>query len=274
MTVAGRKPRLFIGSSVERLEIAYCLQELLEYDSEPTVWTQGIFEPSSSALSDLVKATETQDFAAFVLAADDLLVIRRQEVRTPRDNVIFELGLFIGAVGVTNCFLITPRGQDPLHLPSDLIGLAPITYADDRSDGNFLAALGPASNQVRRAMAKHTAAAHDGGQGIEQADHIRDWSSPDLLTVRDRLRRGIVMDPYDPDFEVARPDLVRLFAFLDSMSDAVLTGRLDESKARVVFEDAVLSSWPRLATLLAPPNHADDFWNPVPGLGLLYARWK
>lgn len=33
-----RRPPLFIGSSVEGLEVAYALQENLEFDCEPTVW--------------------------------------------------------------------------------------------------------------------------------------------------------------------------------------------------------------------------------------------
>ena len=148
------KPKMFIGSSVERLDLAYAVQEGLEHDLEITVWSQGIFELSRSAMASLTDALEESDFALFIFAPDDLTEMRDTRKQTVRDNVIFELGMFIGKLTVDRCFLVVPRGIDDLHLPSDLLGLTPATYEPDRQDGNLVAALGPASNRIRRAVAK------------------------------------------------------------------------------------------------------------------------
>jgi predicted nucleotide-binding protein len=50
------KSRVFIGSSVENLNIANTLQVNLEYDGNITVWNQGVFNLSSNALADLLEA--------------------------------------------------------------------------------------------------------------------------------------------------------------------------------------------------------------------------
>ena len=48
-------PALFLGSSIEGLNTAYAIQQALDYDAEPTVWSQGLFQPSQSVLFELVK---------------------------------------------------------------------------------------------------------------------------------------------------------------------------------------------------------------------------
>lgn len=148
------KPSVFIGSSTERLELAYAVQEGLEYNVESTVWTQDVFVLSRGTLSSLVGILDRTDFAVFVLAPDDVTVLRDANNRTVRDNVIFELGLFIGRLGSDRCFLIVPRGLDDFHLPSDLLGVTPATYDPDRQDRNLIAALGPACNRIRKAIEK------------------------------------------------------------------------------------------------------------------------
>lgn len=135
------KPRLFIGSSVESLEIAEAILYNLDFVAEVTPWSQGIFNLSESSLDSLMNAIPTFDFAVFVFSDDDLLTIRGSEMKTPRDNVIFELGLFIGVLGKERCIIVTPRDSEQLRLPTDLLGFNPTTYNSNRSDKNWKAAL-------------------------------------------------------------------------------------------------------------------------------------
>lgn len=146
------KPRIFIGSSTERLELAYAIQESLEYDAQSTVWTQGIFKLSSSALDSLVSSLDGFDFAVFVFHPDDVTQIRDSRYETVRDNLIFELGLFIGKLGKDRVFFLVPRNIIGLHLPTDLLGIMPGTYDNARQDNNLLASLGPFCNQVRKTL--------------------------------------------------------------------------------------------------------------------------
>ncbi|HEX8736676.1 MAG TPA: TIR domain-containing protein, partial [Pyrinomonadaceae bacterium] len=146
------KPKLFVGSSVEGLNIAYAVHQNLQYQAEVTVWDQGVFNLSRSALDSLLKVLENSDFGVFIFSPDDMVKMHGKESRTVRDNVLFELGLFIGKLGQDRSFILTPRDHTDLHLPTDLIGITPGTYETDRIDGSFQAATGPACNEIRKAI--------------------------------------------------------------------------------------------------------------------------
>ena len=120
------KPTLFVGSSRENVGIAYAIQENLDNDVDVTVWDQGIFEAGHFNLESLQTSLERSDFGVFVCAPDDLTRIRGEDHRTVRDNVVFELGLFVGRLGRERTFILMPRGVDDLHIPTDLFGLSVI----------------------------------------------------------------------------------------------------------------------------------------------------
>lgn len=151
---AKQKPEIFIGSSVEGLSVAYEIQTALEHDADCIVWPQGVFDPSSVTLHDLIEMTRRVDFAVFVFTPDDLTTYRKQEVKTVRDNVIFEFGLFAGRLGIERVFFLTPRYVEGLHLPTDLLGITPITYEHPTDPSLFPAKIGSACHQIRRQLQK------------------------------------------------------------------------------------------------------------------------
>ncbi|MBI3928887.1 MAG: nucleotide-binding protein [Armatimonadetes bacterium] len=120
----------------------------LDYDAEVTVWKHA-FNLSKDTMDDLMEAARTNDFAILVLTPDDVAKVRGEAHTTARDNVIFELGLFIGSLGRERTFFITPRGSD-LKLPSDLAGVKPGTYRTDRADQKIIAALNACCTEIRQ----------------------------------------------------------------------------------------------------------------------------
>lgn len=145
---------MFVGSSVEALAAAYAIQENLQHDAEVTVWPQGVFGLSKTAMQSLAQALAKSEFGIFVFAPDDRVRLRKRTFRVVRDNVIFELGLFVGRLGVDCCFIVIPADGKELHVPTDLTGVTPGTYEPGRRDGNLQAALGPFCNRVRLAIKK------------------------------------------------------------------------------------------------------------------------
>lgn len=145
------KPAVFIASSGESLDVASAMQESLEHVAEVTVWNQDIFKLSRYNIESLVDALESSDFGVFIFASDDALTIKGKEKLATRDNVVFELGLFIGKLGRERCFIVAPRGnEEEIHFPTDLLGITPALYEPERQDGNLVAALGPASTKITR----------------------------------------------------------------------------------------------------------------------------
>ena len=119
------KKKLFIGSSSEELKIAKAVKSLLEDNFDVTIWDENVWDTSvfklnQNFLSNLLKASLQFDFGILIGTTDDKVVVREKEVLQPRDNVIFELGLFTGRLGTSKCaFLIDKQ----VKLPSDFNGL-------------------------------------------------------------------------------------------------------------------------------------------------------
>jgi predicted nucleotide-binding protein len=122
------KPIVFIGSSREALSVATPIRDgLLCPELEVRLWTDGVFGPSRFPMEDLERQLEQADFAVLVAAADDRVSSRGKDSDAPRDNVIFELGLFMGALARLRTFIVVPRSVD-LKIPTDILGLTPVLY--------------------------------------------------------------------------------------------------------------------------------------------------
>lgn len=145
------KPNMFIGSSVEGLPIAEAIQSNLFHQIDADLWSQGIFDLSNNTLDELISKSKIFDFATFIMTPDDIAEIRNKEYKVSRDNVLFELGLFIGAMGKWRVFFVTPNTVD-FHLPTDLLGVTPASYNPDSHSGNLEASLGPACTKIKKAV--------------------------------------------------------------------------------------------------------------------------
>ena len=147
---ARRRPRMFVGSSSEGLRIAYEIQKVLQSDISVDVWNQGtIFGLGTATLEALEQAVLAYDFAVFVFSPDDELQSRGKVKPVARDNVVFELGLFIGRLSRRSAFIVQPT-KDGVVLPSDLAGIATAQY--DLSLPDLSAALEPACQSIRNAV--------------------------------------------------------------------------------------------------------------------------
>jgi hypothetical protein len=144
------RPVVFVGSSSEGLELAKIIQVLLDANNDVELWDQGVFGLSHGTLESLVGAIPRFDFAVLVLTADDLLLSRGTEKQTARDNVLLELGLFMGGLGRDRTFIIYDRENSP-KLPSDLAGVKAATFRRHAS-GNLQSSLGAPCSQIEQAI--------------------------------------------------------------------------------------------------------------------------
>ena len=127
------KPRIFLGSSGKQERLLRSLTGGLASVADVVPWTTS-FNPGTSTLERLVELTHEVDFAAFVFAPDDWTTPTPGDPGTaipgqasPRDNVVFEAGLFGGALGMRRTFILHANGA---KLPTDLLGLTCVRYAD------------------------------------------------------------------------------------------------------------------------------------------------
>jgi len=142
----GTRPSIFIASSNEGRDVGRHLQAALQHVAEPTLWDQSIFKLSEGALDSLLGATGRFDFAVCVLTPDDFTHSRGVEQLAPRDNLVFELGMFYGALGRDRVVAVQPRGE--MRLPSDMLGVTTSRYDANRRDANLRAAIDPVALEL------------------------------------------------------------------------------------------------------------------------------
>jgi hypothetical protein len=145
---------MFIGSSSEALKIARAARDQLRRFAEVKLWTDGVFSLSRGTLESLIHASGAFDYGLFVFAHDDKLLIRKSKQTTPRDNVLFELGMFLGALGRERCFFMLPSDSSNLRVATDLAGITAATYGRLNAV-SYRDAVRPACEQVLSTMRVH-----------------------------------------------------------------------------------------------------------------------
>src|SRR6478752_1689197 len=139
------KPRIFLGSSGKQAMLLEAIARGLEEVAEVEPWMT-TFNPGRSTLDRLVELSQEVDFAAFVFAQDDWTTTDASHGEaSPRDNVVFEAGLFGGALGIRRTFILHANGA---KLPTDLLGLTAIRYEPDTTP----AVVREINQKLRKAM--------------------------------------------------------------------------------------------------------------------------
>jgi O-acetyl-ADP-ribose deacetylase (regulator of RNase III) len=149
------RPRIFVGSSGEARRLCDAIQQELQRDFDVTVWDQDVFRLTYDALDSLLAALDSSDAGVFVVRPDDVTESREQSSSTVRDNVIFELGMFIGRLGRDRTFMLSPkpsRNRPAVSLPSDLSGVTTAHYDEGRIYREPRAAVAPACSQIRQQL--------------------------------------------------------------------------------------------------------------------------
>lgn len=176
------KPRIFLGSSGKQEKLIQALTRGLGEIAEVEPWTT-VFNPGVSTLERLLELTREVDFAAFVFAADDWTTSSAASApdaaggqASPRDNVVFEAGLFGGVLGMRRTFILHAHGA---KLPTDLLGLTSIRY-----DGAMSAAEMRAVNQkLRKAIEDEGRMARIEGQWWQFSLTARTEKEPAALSL-------------------------------------------------------------------------------------------
>ena len=126
------KPKIFIGSSTAGYVIAEKVKKYLLGTGDCFLWQDpGVWETNKSTFDNLLRMVGFFDFGIFVATSDDLTLSNDKMVIEPRDNVILEMALFLGAMGRYKSFLLVEKG---IKLPSDLDGIFMPRFLKDDED--------------------------------------------------------------------------------------------------------------------------------------------
>jgi hypothetical protein len=148
-----KKPNLFIGSSTEGLSIAQAMARLIGDRLDVKVWDEAFF-PGDHPLDGLRREVLRSDFALMVATPDDVIELRRQTGFSARSNILFELGLFMGAIGRKKSFLLVVtdlRGEErrEVMLPSDLSGITQLRATLEKGQSDEAALQGAVTSLIR-----------------------------------------------------------------------------------------------------------------------------
>jgi tetratricopeptide (TPR) repeat protein len=131
--------------------VARALEQHLEKHARTYVWSSNLFEPGTTTIETLFQQLDLSDYAVLVMTPDDFLISKGHQQLAPRDNIVMEIGLFLGRLGRHRTFIIQPRYAS-IKLPSDLAGVTLVEYDDKRfaQPREESAAVGSAATTIRR----------------------------------------------------------------------------------------------------------------------------
>lgn len=176
------KPRIFLGSSAKQQKLLQAITRGLEEVAEVIPWTTS-FNPGTMTLERLLELTRQVDFAAFIFARDDWTATSPPASdpatagqASPRDNVVFEAGLFGGVLGMRRTFILHANGA---KLPSDLQGLTSVRY----DDATTAAEIKVINQKLRKAIESERRAARIEGQWWQLSQTERSALEPSVVSL-------------------------------------------------------------------------------------------
>ena len=222
--------RIFIGSSTLAKEKASYIEEILkDIGAEAEVWFDSDAFPSGkNTIDTLLEKTHKFDKAVFILNNDDKIVKKmgRKEY-TVRDNVILEIGLFMGSLGKESVLLVNVEN---VHIPSDLAGVTRLVY-DEKKRKHMVTVITEWYNRVivtNNVMMNARSVVHD----VFTPDyclHISDNAYKKITHIRlMNLASNLVINPENalsyhmPSHTVGSIDLAEAFSKILSETEAHL----------------------------------------------------
>jgi len=182
------KPRIFLGSSGKQEKLLQALTRGLEDVAQVEPWTRS-FNPGTTTLERLLELVHEVDFAAFVFARDDwtstsppATPLLESGQASPRDNVVFEAGLFGGVLGMRRTFILHANGA---KLPSDLLGLTCVRYGE----ATTAAEMRVVNQQLRKAIENEGRVASIEGLWWQYSLTERSLEEPSAVSLL-RISRG------------------------------------------------------------------------------------
>jgi hypothetical protein len=152
------QPRVFLGSSSEAKDqgIPEAFAKILRAVKADVVpwWLAREFSVAPTIIDGLRGATEKYDFAFFILTPDDSIESRGQKGKSARDNVLFEMGLFLGVLGwdrVKAVVLEGKKAREKVKIPSDLGGVIVNRFTATDAD-NLLSSADEAAEPLKEAI--------------------------------------------------------------------------------------------------------------------------
>jgi hypothetical protein len=125
--------KIFVGCSSEKLEIAGEIAAILEeLQVTPLIWNEpGLFLPGLNILNRLIEIAEQEvDAAILIYSPDDKIWYGEGKLGQPRDNVIFEHGLFTGVLGPESAIII--KVGKGTKVATDFNGIEYIEYSNGK----------------------------------------------------------------------------------------------------------------------------------------------
>jgi hypothetical protein len=265
--------------------LAEAIQQNLR-GSEVTLWTQA-FRVGRSVIDELIVNLERSDFGVFVFDPDDMIVIRGQKQQAVRDNVLLELGMFIGRLGKERSFIVRPKGGD-MRLPTDLLGVITARYDQDRAEREPSAALGAACTEIADAIKyEHRKRTKELNQLITDSLETVCWSMASPVTPERASLRAFIFEHqnnelvcrgfWDPFLSTEQVGKLR-FPIDSKTADKVVVVRCfrDNETKRTGIEGASVAPLPKSMkgikgnirpsleyVLAAPIRNEDGIWGVV-----------